>query len=168
MMLTETHRFADQQGDRLLITASNDGDKPCWITAYPDVKIDDQVPSLPHSKKDGPVSAKHITLRPREKQKVYSAVSLFAYNSGNHKGNSISLALRGDDGTAIPYYGVVPKGPTQPFTWNQADVLNWSTEKPYNFCPGRRRRCWTDNSSPVSTVSWAGAGAGRGSFVGSG
>ena len=37
------------------------------------------------------------------------------------------------DGHQNPYYSVVVKGEKQQFSWNEADVLNWSTEKPYDF-----------------------------------
>ncbi|MFE4416199.1 hypothetical protein [Streptomyces sp. NPDC056821] len=34
MLVTAVHRFAGQQGDHLLVTASNAGTKPCWVTSY--------------------------------------------------------------------------------------------------------------------------------------
>ncbi|MGI5473257.1 DUF4232 domain-containing protein [Streptomyces sp. CA-132043] len=133
MLLTAVHRFAGQQGDHLLVTASNEGAKPCWVTSYPLVKLggDVGVAALPHSKKDKPGGSKHLMLRPGGK--VYSAVNLFDYGSGHHTEQSFSLALRGADGQAGPFYSVALKGEKPQFSWNEADVLNWSTTKPYNF-----------------------------------
>ncbi|MFJ7904115.1 DUF4232 domain-containing protein [Streptomyces sp. NPDC096198] len=133
LLVTAVHRFAGQQGDHLLVTASNQGPKPCWVTSYPAVKLgqDIDVAALPHSKKDNPGGTKHITLQPRGT--VYSAVTLFDYGSKNHTANSFAIALRGADGHVGPYYSVVVKGQKPQFTWNEADVLNWNTEKPYNF-----------------------------------
>ncbi|NEE05454.1 DUF4232 domain-containing protein, partial [Streptomyces sp. SID7499] len=133
MLLTAVHRFAGQQGDHLLITASNEGTKPCWVTSYPTVKLGEDVDgaALPHSTKDKPGGDQHITLRPGAK--VYSAVNLFAYGSQNHTARSFALALRGDDGRDGPLYSVDLKGDKPQFSWKEADVLNWSKEKPYDF-----------------------------------
>ncbi|MFE7613175.1 DUF4232 domain-containing protein [Streptomyces celluloflavus] len=133
MLLTAVHRFAGQQGDHLLITASNEGGKPCWVTSYPSVKLGDNIdgPALAHSKKDNPGGSKHITLQPGAK--VYSAVNLFDYGSNNHTATSFALALRDTDGQDGPSYSVDLKGNKPQFSWNEADVLNWNTEKPYNF-----------------------------------
>lgn len=132
MLLTAVHRFAGQQGDHLLVTASNEGTEPCWVTSYPAVKLDDvDGAALPHSNKDKPGGGQHITLRPGAK--VYSAVNLFAYGSKNHTAQSFAHALRGDDGRNGPLYSVDLKGEKPQFSWNEADVLNWSTEKPYDF-----------------------------------
>ncbi|MEU6114529.1 DUF4232 domain-containing protein [Streptomyces sp. NPDC047117] len=132
LLLTAVHRFAGEQGDHLLVTASNEGAKPCWVTSYPSVKLGDvDVAALPHSKKDKEGGTKHLTLRPGGK--VYSAVNLFDYGSGHHTEQSFSLALRGADGHDGPFYSVALKGAKPQFSWNEADVLNWSTEKPYDF-----------------------------------
>ncbi|MFJ9818458.1 DUF4232 domain-containing protein [Streptomyces sp. NPDC101151] len=133
MLVTAVHRFAGQQGDHLLVTASNEGTKPCWVTSYPAVKLGEDVDgaALPHSKKDTPGGDKHITLRPGGK--VYSAVNLFDYGSKNHTAHSFAIALRGADGHIGPFYSVDSKGQKPQFSWNEADVLNWNTEKPYNF-----------------------------------
>ncbi|MFE7172704.1 DUF4232 domain-containing protein [Streptomyces sp. NPDC057616] len=133
MLVTAVHRFAGQQGDHLLVTATNEGTKPCWVTSYPAVKPGGDVDSaaLPHSKKDNPGGDKRITLRPGSK--VYSAVNLFAYGSKNHTAQSFAIALRGADGHTGPFYSVDAKGQQPQFSWNEADVLNWNTEKPYNF-----------------------------------
>ncbi|MEV0604122.1 DUF4232 domain-containing protein [Streptomyces sp. NPDC050315] len=133
MLLTAVHRFAGQQGDHLLITASNEGTTPCWVTSYPAVKLggDVDVAALPHSKKDKPGGKEHLTLQPGAK--AYSAVNLFDYGSGHHTEQSFALALRGADGQAGPFYSVVMRGEEPQFSWNEADVLNWSTEKPYDF-----------------------------------
>lgn len=132
MLLTAVHRFAGQQGDHLLITASNKGTKPCWVTSYPDVKLGDvDSAALPHSKKDNPGGGKQITLQPGGK--AYSAVNLFDYGSNNHTAQSFSLALRGADGNDGPSYSVDIQGEKSQFSWNEADVLNWSTAKPYDF-----------------------------------
>ncbi|MCQ8195121.1 DUF4232 domain-containing protein [Streptomyces rugosispiralis] len=131
MMVTAVHRFAGQQGDHLLITASNEGAKPCWVTSYPAVKLGDDEAVLPHSKKDNPGGGKHITLQPGGK--VYSAVNLFDYGSGNQTARSFAISLRGADGHDGPFYSVDAKGAKPQFSWNEADVLNWSTKKPYDF-----------------------------------
>lgn len=133
LLVTAEHRFADEQGDHLLLTASNEGDKPCWVTSFPSVRLGGDVDSaaLPHSKKDEAGGNKHLTLQPGGK--VYSAVNLFAYGSNDHTATSMALALRGTDGTEGPSYSVDAKGESPKFTWNEADVLNWNTAKPYDF-----------------------------------
>ncbi|MFE5752611.1 DUF4232 domain-containing protein [Streptomyces massasporeus] len=133
MLLTAVHRFAGQQGDHLLITASNEGTEPCWVTSYPAVKLGEDIDgaALPHSTKDKPGGDQHITLQPGAK--VYSAVNLFAFGSQNHTAQSFAIALRGDDGHDGPSYSVDLKGDKPQFSWKEADVLNWSTEKPYDF-----------------------------------
>ncbi|MER6145866.1 DUF4232 domain-containing protein [Streptomyces sparsogenes] len=131
MLVTAVHRFAGQQGDHLLVTASNQGTKPCWVTSFPAVKLGDDGLELPHSKKDNPGGDKRITLQPGGK--AYSAVNLFDYGSGHQTAQSLAIALRGTDGHQSPYYSVVMKGGSQQFSWNEADVLNWNTEKPYDF-----------------------------------
>lgn len=133
MLVTAEHRFAGQQGDHLLVTASNEGAKPCWVTSYPVVKLGGNVDgaALPHSKKDNPGGDKHITLQPGGK--AYSAVNLFAYGSKNHTAQSFAMALRDTDGHNGPFYSVDTKGQKPQFSWSDADVMNWNTEKPYNF-----------------------------------
>ncbi|WP_432169584.1 DUF4232 domain-containing protein [Streptomyces sp. 1222.5] len=133
MLVTAVHRFAGQPGDHLLVTASNEGAKPCWVTSYPAVKLGDDVdgPALPHSKKDNPGGDKHITLLPGGR--VYSAVNLFDYGPNHHTAQSFAIALRGADGRTGPFYSVDSKGQKPQFSWNEADVLNWNTEKPYDF-----------------------------------
>jgi len=133
MLLTAVHQLAGQQGDHLLVTASNKGTKPCWVTSYPAVKLGDGVDgaALPHSKKDNAGGSRHITLQPGGT--AYSAVNLFDYGSKNHTAQSFALALRGADGHNGPTYSVAIKGEKPQFSWNEADVLNWSTKKPYDF-----------------------------------
>ncbi|MEU5314108.1 DUF4232 domain-containing protein [Streptomyces sp. NPDC021562] len=133
LLVTAVHRFAGQQGDHLLITAVNEGTKPCWVISYPAVVLDWNVDNvaLPHSKKDTPGGDKHITLQPGGK--AYSAVNLFDYGSRNHTAQSLAIALRGADGHNGPFYSVVMKGQKPQFSWSEADVLNWNTKKPYDF-----------------------------------
>ncbi|GAA2481288.1 DUF4232 domain-containing protein [Streptomyces longisporus] len=133
MLVTAVHRFAGQQGDHLLITAVNEGTKPCWVTSYPAVVLDWNVHyvALPHSKKDNPGGDKHITLRPGGT--AYSAVNLFDYGSKHRTAQSLAIALRGANGHDGPFYSVVMKGQKPQFSWTEADVLNWSTRKPYDF-----------------------------------
>ncbi|MFF0851083.1 DUF4232 domain-containing protein [Streptomyces sp. NPDC003280] len=131
MLVTAVHRFAGQPGDHLLLTASNEGATPCWVTSYPAVKLGDDGAALPHSKKDAPGGDKRITLRPGAK--AYSAVNLFDYGSNHHTARSFALALRGADGHVGPFYSVGAKGHKPQFSWNEADVLNWNTKKPYDF-----------------------------------
>ncbi|MFJ6565558.1 DUF4232 domain-containing protein [Streptomyces sp. NPDC091412] len=132
-LVTAVHRFAGQQGDHLLVTASNEGAKPCWVTSYPAVKLGEDVDgaALPHLKKDNPGGDKRITLRPGGR--AYSAVNLFDYGSKNHTAHSFAIALRGADGHNGPFYSVDTKGQKPQFSWNEADALNWSTKKPYDF-----------------------------------
>ncbi|MET7893022.1 DUF4232 domain-containing protein [Streptomyces mirabilis] len=133
MLVTAVHRFAGQQGDHLLVTASNEGTRPCWVTSYPAVKLGGDVDgaALPHSKKDNPGGDEHVTLLPGGK--AYSAVNLFDYGSKNHTAHAFAIALRGADGHNGPFYSVETKGQKPQFSWNEADVLNWSTKKPYDF-----------------------------------
>ena len=131
MLVTAVHRFAGQQGDHLLVTASNQGTKPCWVTSYPAVRLGDDGLELPHSKKDNPGGDKRLTLQPGGK--VYTAVNLFDYGSKNQTAQGLAIALRGANGHENPYYSVVMKGQNQQFTWTEADVLNWNTKKPYDF-----------------------------------
>ncbi|MFE2184363.1 DUF4232 domain-containing protein [Streptomyces sp. NPDC059455] len=131
MLVTAVHRLAGQQGDHLLITASNEGTKPCWVTSYPAVKLGDDDAVLPHSKKDNPGGDKRITLQPGGT--AYSAVNLFDYGPDNQTAQSFAIALRGADGDDGPFYSVDTKGEKPQFSWNEADVLNWNTEKPYDF-----------------------------------
>ena len=133
MLVTAVHGLAGQQGDHLLVTASNEGTKPCWVTSYPAVKLGGDVDgaALPHSKKDNPGGDKRITLQPGGK--AYSAVNLFAYGSKHHTATSFAIALRSADGHNGPFYSVDTKGQKPQFSWNEADVLNWSTKKPYDF-----------------------------------
>ncbi|RZU45683.1 uncharacterized protein DUF4232 [Streptomyces sp. BK022] len=133
LLVTAVHRFAGQQGDHLLLTASNEGEAACWVTSYPAVKLGGDVDgaTLPHSGKDVPGGGKHITLRPGGK--AYSAVNLFDYGSKNHTAQSFAIALRGADGRTGPFYSVDAKGRQPRFSWNEADVLNWNTRKPYDF-----------------------------------
>ncbi|MEU3708653.1 DUF4232 domain-containing protein [Streptomyces catenulae] len=128
--VTVEHRFAGQQGDHLLITMVNKSDKPCWVTSYPSVKLNGEGAALPLSKKsDG--GDQHLTLQPNGT--VYSAANLFDYGKDNHRASSISLALRDNDGRLQPEYSVDVTGAHNEFAWNEADVLNWNTEKPYDF-----------------------------------
>ncbi|MEU8765118.1 DUF4232 domain-containing protein [Streptomyces sp. NPDC048659] len=133
LLVTAVHRFAGEQGDHLLVTASNEGRTACWVTSYPAVKLGGDVdgPTLPHSKKDAPGGDKRITLRPGGK--VYSAVNLFDYGTNHHTARSFALALRGTDGRTGPFYSVDTTGAKAAFSWNEADVLNWNTRKPYDF-----------------------------------
>ncbi|MFE6777514.1 DUF4232 domain-containing protein [Streptomyces sp. NPDC057702] len=134
LMVAAEHRLAGEQGDHLRITASNTGDKPCWVTSYPSVKLGDDFDHpapLPHSKKDRPGGGERITLTPGVP--VYSAVNLFDYGTDHRSATSFAMALRDTNGQTQPYYSVDAKGEQPEFSWNEADVLNWSTEKPYDF-----------------------------------
>ncbi|MEU9554332.1 DUF4232 domain-containing protein [Streptomyces fumanus] len=133
LLVTAVHRFAGQQGDHLLVTASNEGTEPCWVTSYPAVVLDwntDDV-ALPHAKQDAPGGDRHLTLRPGGR--AYTAVNLFDHGTRNHTARSFALALRGPDGHVGPYYSVDVKGRDARYRWTEADVLNWNTEKPYDF-----------------------------------
>jgi hypothetical protein len=168
MLVTAVHRFAGQRGDHLLFTASNEGTKPCWVTSYPAVKPGDDGAALPHSKKDNPGGDKRITLQPGGK--AYSAVNLFDYGSNNHTAQSFAIALRGADGHDGPFYSVDAKGEKPQFSWDEADVLNWSTKKPYDFLQPRRSvRHHPGRAAPrlphsagTASVRWRSCPAGRG------
>ncbi|MFI9025552.1 DUF4232 domain-containing protein [Streptomyces sp. NPDC053560] len=128
------HRFPKQLGEHLLVTARNTGSKACWVTSYPSVMLGDTSNVLPHSKKDAPGGSERITVRPGGK--VYSAVALFADSAKTHTSSELSLALRdqtGDTGPAVELKAHHSKGAPSKFTWSDADVLNWNTEKPYDF-----------------------------------
>ncbi|MFF9479469.1 DUF4232 domain-containing protein [Streptomyces sp. NPDC014733] len=130
LLVTAEHRLADQQGDHLLLTAVNKSDKPCLITSYPSVKINGEGTTLPLSKK---AEGGHQEIAVRPGGKVYSAVNLFDYGKDNRTGSGLSVALRGRDGQEKPAYSVDVKGEKPQFTYNEADVLNWNAEKPYDF-----------------------------------
>ncbi|MER7023728.1 MULTISPECIES: DUF4232 domain-containing protein [Streptomyces] len=128
--VTVEHRFAGQQGDHLLITAVNKGDTPCWVTSYPSVKLNGEGAALPLSKKaEG--GDQRITLQPEGT--VYSAAALFDYGKDNRRASGISMALRDNDGRLQPEYSLDVTGENSEFAWNEADVLNWNTKKPYDF-----------------------------------
>ncbi|MFF9479595.1 DUF4232 domain-containing protein [Streptomyces sp. NPDC014733] len=128
--VTVEHRFANQQGDHLLITAVNTGDKPCWVTSYPSVKLNGEGAALPLSKKsDG--GDRKITLRPEGT--IYSAANLFDYGKDDRRASGISMALRDNNGRLQPEYSLDVTGANNEFAWNEADVLNWNTKKPYDF-----------------------------------
>ncbi|MGW1840645.1 DUF4232 domain-containing protein [Streptomyces sp. NPDC002067] len=130
LLVTAERELADQQGDHLLLTAVNKGDKPCLVTSYPSVKINGEGAVLPLSKKaDG--GDQPIMLRPGGK--VYSAVNIFDYGKDNKTGTGLSVALRDNDGNEKPAYSVDVKGDKPEFTYNEADVLTWNAEKPYDF-----------------------------------
>ncbi|MFD9812034.1 DUF4232 domain-containing protein [Streptomyces sp. NPDC059080] len=130
LLLTAEHRFAGQQGDHLLITASNEGSKPCTVTSYPSVKIDGEGATLPLSKK---AEGGHQQIMLRPGGKVYSAVNIFDYGKDNKTGTGLSVALRDNNGHQKPAYSVDLKGEKPQFTYNEADVLNWNAKKPYDF-----------------------------------
>ncbi|MGW9046340.1 hypothetical protein ACWGQL_27800 [Streptomyces lydicus] len=60
-------------------------------------------------------------------------MNLFDYGSKNHTAQSFALALRGANGHNGPFYSVALAGEKPQFSWNEADVLNWSAKKPYDF-----------------------------------
>ncbi|MEU3708508.1 DUF4232 domain-containing protein [Streptomyces catenulae] len=130
LLVTAEHRFAGQQGDHLLLTAANKGDKPCLITSYPSVKINGEGTTLPLSKKE---EGGHQAITVRPGGKLYSAVNLFDYGKDNRTGTGLSVALRGHNGQDKPAYSVDVKGEKPEFTYNEADVLNWNAKKPYDF-----------------------------------
>ncbi|OIV39006.1 hypothetical protein BIV57_02555 [Mangrovactinospora gilvigrisea] len=131
VLVTAQHQLANQQGDHLLVTISNPGSTTCWITSYPDIRLGGDGPVLPHSKKDVDSGDALVYLHPG--QKAYSAVNLYDYGSNDKTATEFAVALRGADGTAGPAYSVDSTGSTPSFSWNEADVLNWSPAKPYDF-----------------------------------
>ncbi|POX39127.1 hypothetical protein C3486_19885 [Streptomyces sp. Ru73] len=128
------HRFPQQQGEHLLITARNNGSQACWVTSLPSVTLGKTTNVLPHSTKDAPGGKDRITVQPGGK--VYSAVALFAGIGQEHTASTLSLALRdqaGHGGAATTLTSRNAKGATSKFTWSEADVLNWNKQKPYDF-----------------------------------
>ncbi|MFJ2770635.1 DUF4232 domain-containing protein [Streptomyces sp. NPDC087300] len=128
------HRFAKQQGEHLLITATNADSKPCWVTSYPSVMLGDTTKVLPHSAKDAPGGGTRVTLRPGAK--VYSAVNLFTDSGRPHTSGDLSIALRdrtGDTGPATEQAAFDGRGVPSKFSWTSADVTHWNKKKPYDF-----------------------------------
>ncbi|QEU89769.1 DUF4232 domain-containing protein [Streptomyces kanamyceticus] len=128
------HRFAKQQGEHLLITATNADAAPCWVTSYPSVMLGDTTKVLPHSAKDAPGGAARITVRPGAK--VYAAVNLFTDSARPHTSGDLSIALRdrtGDTGPGTDQAAFDGKGVPSKFTWTSADVTNWNKTKPYDY-----------------------------------
>ncbi|MFE0171307.1 DUF4232 domain-containing protein [Streptomyces sp. NPDC059002] len=134
MSYSVVHRFAGQQGEHLLISATNADATPCWVTSYPSVMLGDTVDVLPHAAKDAPGGSARITVRPGAK--VYSAVSLFRDSARTHTSGDLSIALRdrtGDTGPGTDQAAFDGKGVPSKFTWTSADVTNWNPTKPYDF-----------------------------------
>ncbi|WP_030607729.1 DUF4232 domain-containing protein [Streptomyces sclerotialus] len=134
MSYSVLHRFPNEQGEHLLITARNTDSKPCWVTSFPSVILGDTSNVLEHSDKDAPGGNTRITIRPGSK--IYSAVALFADGTKTHTSTELSLAMRdrtGDTGPATELEARDSKGAPSTFTWSDADVLNWNKTKPYDF-----------------------------------
>ncbi|MER5495775.1 DUF4232 domain-containing protein [Streptomyces sp. NPDC002466] len=134
MAYSVLHRFPDQPGEHLLITARNAGSEPCWVTSSPSVVLGDGSDVLPHSTKDAPGGSARITVRPGGK--VYSAVALFADGPGPRTAAGLSIALRdgtGHTGRAVEQDARDGEGVPSSFTWSSADVTNWNTARPYDF-----------------------------------
>ncbi|MEU5955366.1 DUF4232 domain-containing protein [Streptomyces sp. NPDC047525] len=128
------HRFPAEEGEHLLITATNADSKPCWVTSYPSVMLGDTSGVLPHAAKDAPGGTARITVKPGGK--VYSAVSLFTDSDKTHTSAELSVALRDQTGDTGPGAGTGAfdgKGAPSEFTWSDAEVTNWNTTKPYDF-----------------------------------
>ncbi|GAA0499017.1 DUF4232 domain-containing protein [Streptomyces stramineus] len=134
MSYSVLHRFAGQQGEHLLITATNADAEPCWVTSYPSVILGDTANVLGHSPKDAPGGATRVTVRPGGK--VYSAVNLFTDDAAPHTALGFSIAMRdvtGDTGPATELDSFDEKDLPSKFSWSDADVTNWNTAKPYDF-----------------------------------
>ncbi|MEU1820440.1 DUF4232 domain-containing protein [Streptomyces roseifaciens] len=134
MSYSVLHRFPQQQGEHLLITATNVDAQPCWLTSYPSVILGDTSNVLPHSAGDAPGGTARITVRPGAR--VYSAVSLFTDGAGARTAESFSIAMRdetGDTGPASELTSFDDKDLPSKFTWTDAEVTNWNTAKPYDF-----------------------------------
>ncbi|MWA13737.1 DUF4232 domain-containing protein [Streptomyces sp. BA2] len=128
------HRFPAEQGEHLLITATNADSKSCWVTSFPSVMLGNASDVLAHSSKDAPGGTTRITVKPGGK--VYSAVSLFADNDKTHTSTDLSIALRDQTGDTGPGAGTGAfddKGAPSEFTWSGAEVTNWNSTKPYDF-----------------------------------
>lgn len=128
------HRFPAEQGEHLLITATNADSKSCWVTSFPSVMLGDTSSVLPHSAKDAPGGSARITVKPGGK--VYSAVALFTDSDKTRTSTDLSVALRdqsGDTGPGAETGAFDGKGVPSEFTWSDAEVTNWNTQKPYDF-----------------------------------
>ncbi|MEW1922610.1 DUF4232 domain-containing protein [Streptomyces sp. NPDC088360] len=128
------HRFPTEQGEHLLITATNADAKSCWVTSYPSVMLGNTSTVLPHASKDAPGGTTRITVKPGGK--VYSAVALFTNSDKTHTSTDLSIALRDQTGDTGPGAGTGAfdgKGVPSEFTWSDAEVTNWNITKPYNF-----------------------------------
>ncbi|MFF3391933.1 DUF4232 domain-containing protein [Streptomyces sp. NPDC002669] len=134
MAYSVLHRFPDQPGEHLLITARNAGSEPCWVTSSPAVVLGDDPDVLPHSTKDAPGGSARITVRPGGR--VYSAAALFADGPGPRTAAALSIALRdgtGHMGPAVEQGARDGEGAPSRFTWSSADITNWNTARPYDF-----------------------------------
>ncbi|MFC8125023.1 DUF4232 domain-containing protein [Streptomyces sp. NPDC057302] len=128
------HRFPGEVGEHLLVGATNTDSTSCWVTSYPSVMLGDTSNVLPHASKDAPGGGARITVKPGGK--VYSAVALFTDGGRTHTSADLSLAMRdqaGDTGPAAETSAFDGKGVPSEFTWSDAEVTNWNTEKPYDF-----------------------------------
>ncbi|MEE1752174.1 DUF4232 domain-containing protein [Streptomyces sp. SP18CS02] len=128
------HRFPQQRGEHLLITARNADADPCWVTSYPSVMLGDTADVLGRSAKETTGGGTRITVRPGAT--VHSAVNLLAGSAGTRTSVSLSLALRdqtGDTGPGTEHEALDGKGVPSEFTWSDADVTDWSTVRPYDF-----------------------------------
>lgn len=128
------HRFPAEQGEHLLITATNAGATSCWVTSLPSVMLGDTSTVLPHSSKDAPGGTGRITVEPGGK--VYSAVALFTGTDETRTSTDLCIALRdrtGDTGPGAGTGAFDGEGVPSEFTWSDADVTNWNATKPYDF-----------------------------------
>ncbi|GAA3080078.1 DUF4232 domain-containing protein [Streptomyces rectiviolaceus] len=128
------HRFPAEEGEHLLISATNADSKSCWVTSFPSVMLGDTSNVLPHTSKDAPGGTTRITVKPGGK--VYSAVALFTDSDKTQTSADLSIALRdqtGDTGPGAETGAFDGQGAPSEFTWSDADVTNWNTTKPYNF-----------------------------------
>lgn len=128
------HRFPSEQGEHLLVTATNADSTSCWITSMPSVMLGNTSKVVQHSAKDAPGGSSQITVKPGGK--VYSAIALFTVGGRTHSSTDLSIALSdrtGYTGPGTETSAFDGKGAPSEFTWSDAEVTNWNTEKPYNF-----------------------------------
>ncbi|MGB8943289.1 MAG: DUF4232 domain-containing protein [Streptomyces sp.] len=134
MSYSVVHRFPSEQGEHLLVTATNADSTSCWITSMPSVMLGNTSKVVPHSAKDAPGGSSQITVEPGGK--VYSAIALFTVGGRTHSSTDLSVALSdrtGYTGPGTETSALDGKGAQSEFTWSDAEVTNWNTEKPYNF-----------------------------------
>ncbi|MEV0090314.1 DUF4232 domain-containing protein [Streptomyces sp. NPDC050738] len=125
------HKNAGQQGDHILITATNNTGSSCTLQKFPIVTPGAANGDVPHSKKDSQ-PAQPLTLKPGKH--AYAALELFPEGTSDLSFDSIRMSLymnNSDDSaklvtlkTGKAYYADSADG---------IEVYSWNTVKPFDF-----------------------------------